>query len=193
MDQPFQALALDLWNGSQALCEAFAANAEISYPVLMNAGAAGVGTDYATTWHRVFIVDSNGIIVFRGNGEVDVEAIRAVIDQALEDITETAVGDELPSRGVISLSNYPNPFNPSTTISYELAGGGNEVEVRLDVIDLQGRLLRTLFSGRQTTGRRYEMTWNGRDASGRSLASGSYISQLTVGNEHQARILTLVK
>ena len=191
MDEPFQAFAPDLWNGSEALCEAFANNAGISYPVLMDAGAAGVGSDYATSWHEVFVVDSNGIIVYRG--EVVQAAIRAAIDEALDAIVETAVGDDLPGRGVSSLSNYPNPFNPSTTISYELAGGGDEVEVRLDVIDLQGRLLRTLFSGRQTTGRSYEVAWNGRDASGHSLASGSYISQLTVGNEKQARILTLVK
>jgi len=97
--------------------------------------------------------------------------------------------------------NYPNPFwsaatspapsggNPSTIIKYDLP---QAVEVQLAIFDLMGRRVRTLVQQKQQAGR-YEMTWDGRNEQGLTLASGVYIYQLRAGTFTQARRMALVR
>ncbi len=73
--------------------------------------------------------------------------------------------------------NHPNPFNPRTTIEYDLPGAG---AVRLAVFDLAGRLVRTLIDASLPQGS-YEVVWDGRDESGREVGSGSYLARLEFG------------
>ena len=70
---------------------------------------------------------------------------------------------------------YPNPFNPSTTIEFALAHAG---PTRLEVFDLNGRLVRTLVNENLGSGR-HTATWQGRDRLGRAVASGAYLYRLT--------------
>ncbi len=70
--------------------------------------------------------------------------------------------------------NAPNPFNPRTTIRFELPGAG---VARLAVYDVAGRLVRTLVDESLPSGR-HEAVWDGRDATGRDVASGSYLARL---------------
>ena len=85
--------------------------------------------------------------------------------------------------------NHPNPFNPSTTISYELAAPG---WVDLQIYDVAGRLVRTLFSGAEEAGRQ-EKVWAGRNNQGRSVASGVYFYRLRTEDEVQTRRMLLAK
>jgi len=85
--------------------------------------------------------------------------------------------------------NYPNPFNPSTTISYELAESG---PVRLDIFETSGRLICTLVNEDQGAGRQ-EVFWNGRDMNNRNMASGVYLYRLQTDGQAQSRRMTLVK
>jgi hypothetical protein len=85
--------------------------------------------------------------------------------------------------------NYPNPFNPITTIQYQTAGAGN---VKLGVYDVRGRELRVLFNGRQTAGR-HEIQWDGRDQNGVSAGSGVYFVRMTADNYQKVRKILLVK
>ena len=164
--------------------------AEITYPVLLNAGAAGVGTDYSCSHHYYFVIGGNGIVKWRGT--FNSEAITAAIDEGLAELSLVSVG-ALPERGFALEANYPNPFNPSTSIPYDLHGDAGSAQVRLEVLDLRGRIVRTLISERQPTGQRYTAQWNGLDAHGRAAASGVYLSRLTVDGEAQTRLLTLTK
>jgi len=88
--------------------------------------------------------------------------------------------------------NYPNPFNPSTTLVFELEGNSQH-RVDLMVYDLRGRLVRSF--GEELLGPgRYERRWNGLDRAGRRVASGSYLAVLRVdGEPADSRKLTLVK
>ena len=63
--------------------------------------------------------------------------------------------------------NYPNPFNPTTTIAFTLDRSG---PVKLRVYDVQGRLVRTLVDGRRAEGRNL-VEWDGTDDAGRGLPS----------------------
>ena len=85
--------------------------------------------------------------------------------------------------------NVPNPFNPQTSIRYDLP---SSARVRLTIVDVAGRRVRTLVDEQQTPGSR-EAIWTGRDDMGNSVASGVYFSVLDVGKERLTRKLVLLK
>jgi len=72
---------------------------------------------------------------------------------------------------------YPNPFNPITTIRYDLS---EDAQVVLSIYDVTGRLVKTLATGNQVVGF-YEVQWNGRSESGKALSSGLYLYRLQAG------------
>ena len=79
--------------------------------------------------------------------------------------------------------NWPNPFNASTTIAFDVSG---TVPVHLVVYDVLGRRVRTLYSGELLTAGHYRTAWNGRDDEGRQAASGVYLYRLTAGADFTA-------
>jgi hypothetical protein len=87
--------------------------------------------------------------------------------------------------------NYPNPFNPKTTIDYVVPDAGGAV--RLGVYDLSGRLVRMLVDGEQPAGR-HVAVWDGCDDRGRELASGVYFYRLAIGGGYRTeRKMVLLK
>jgi endonuclease I len=85
--------------------------------------------------------------------------------------------------------NVPNPFNPSTVIRYELSAAA---AVELQVYDLAGRLVRTLYAGQETAGA-HECMWQGRDDRGHAVAAGVYVYRLRAGDEVETRRMVLAK
>ena len=76
-------------------------------------------------------------------------------------------------------SNYPNPFNPSTTIVYDLGfTGGPDQNVNITIFDLLGRQVVEIFDGQQIIGR-HEIRWDSRNARGIPSASGIYFIRMT--------------
>ncbi len=96
--------------------------------------------------------------------------------------------DPAPS-AVGMLGCYPNPFNPSTTMSFDLESAG---PVRLEVFDLRGRPLRVLADAELPAGR-HERIWDGRDAAGRVLPSGVYFARMESGSAIRIGKLLLLK
>jgi glucose/arabinose dehydrogenase len=82
------------------------------------------------------------------------------------------------------LDNYPNPFNPSTTLSFSLQ---NNADVKLTIVDVTGRIVENLLSGRFAAGR-YSVVWNAG-----LQASGSYIARLESGSRIWTKKIMLVK
>ena len=76
---------------------------------------------------------------------------------------------QIPNKFVL-FANYPNPFNPSTTISYALP---KTSKINVDVFDITGRKVRTLFSGVQEEGMNY-VEWNGQNDNNIQVSSGIY-------------------
>jgi hypothetical protein len=85
--------------------------------------------------------------------------------------------------------NAPNPFNPRTTIRFDLPVAG---QAQLSIYDLAGRLVRVLVEGEVPAGS-HEAVWDGRDASGRSAPSGSYLARLVAGGKVEGVRLSLVR
>ena len=88
---------------------------------------------------------------------------------------------------------FPNPFNPTTRLVFSLAPEMAPQPARLEIVDLQGRLLQVLLDETAQAGRQYEAVWDGRDLSGRVMASGIYLARLQVGDWQATRALTMVK
>ncbi|KAA3613166.1 MAG: T9SS C-terminal target domain-containing protein [Calditrichaeota bacterium] len=109
---------------------------------------------------------------------------------ALTSITDPNENRNLPE--VFDLkSNYPNPFNPETTISFTIGFDGFRL-VKLDVFDISGRKVKTLFSGLLNAGS-YNFQWKGNNEFGNNVASGLYIYRLSTGANTFSRKMTLIR
>lgn len=104
------------------------------------------------------------------------------------------VGVEEPEIPKISplttnISNYPNPFNPSTTIKLELAEAG---KIELAIYNIKGQKVKTLLDCTTAPGT-YECNWNGKDESGKSVSNGQYIVKLKQNGKETATKIMLLK
>ena len=96
-------------------------------------------------------------------------------------------GSALPE-GFALGPNYPNPFNPSTIIPYQLAASS---AVRLEVFNLLGQRIATLVDGERPAGF-HTATWHATDAAGRAVGAGVYIYRMTVGAASQTGRMVLI-
>ncbi len=94
-----------------------------------------------------------------------------------------------PPVSVLQLANYPNPFNPSTTISYKVPTDG---DVTLNIYNARGQLVNTLVSEPKTKGN-YQVVWTGKDSSGNYVASGLYFTRLVSGGKSISKKMLLMK
>jgi hypothetical protein len=101
----------------------------------------------------------------------------------------TAVDAEAPLSAHLLLGNAPNPFNPATEIAFAMA---STAHARMSVHDAAGRHVRTLVDESREAGR-HKVTWDGRDANGRTVASGAYLVRFVVGASVQTRSVKLLK
>ena len=98
-------------------------------------------------------------------------------------------GDALPNRFALQ-PNYPNPFNPSTVIPFQVPSGGGHVTI--GVYDATGHRVRVLFDNRSDEGR-HSVTWDGRDYNGARVASGVYLVRMRAGAVTDVRKIVLAK
>lgn len=109
---------------------------------------------------------------------------------AFEQMTATGVSNT-PAFAVDLEQNVPNPFNPSTVITFDVPAASG-ARVSLDVFDVRGAHVRSLVRGRPATGPA-RVAWDGRDDAGRRMASGVYLYRLVAGATVRTRRMTLLK
>ncbi len=85
--------------------------------------------------------------------------------------------------------NYPNPFNPSTTIEFAIPG---TARVQLDIFDIASRRVRTLLDRSLVAGT-HAALWDGCDDHGRPVSSGTYFARLRAGEHEVSRKMMMVK
>ncbi|MEM1125562.1 MAG: FG-GAP-like repeat-containing protein [Bacteroidota bacterium] len=108
------------------------------------------------------------------------------------DGTSVSVQDEriiLPSDYKLS-GNYPNPFNPTTSFDFTLP---IDKAVSVRVYDVTGRLVKTLIDGQRYAAGTHQVTWDGTNNAGATVASGTYLYSLEWGSFRQSRSMVLIK
>lgn len=105
--------------------------------------------------------------------------------------TGDIVANEDPINPVITTlkGNYPNPFNPTTTISFSLK---QKDQVSLEIYNLLGQKVRTLVSGELDSGT-HNVTWNGRDGNNRPVSSGVYFYKMKAGRYTSTKKMIMMK
>ena len=173
-------------------------------PYQMHHGDQDAVVPLATEQRLDSILQTRGIVhqlyVYPGYGHNDVKLDTTMFNRVrawytaygLFDTLSTAVDDmsQASVPGTFFLSqNYPNPFNPETHIDYNV---GRPARVVIQVYDLSGRLVQTLIDQPQPAGR-YSITWNGRNISGRDVASGVYLVRMMASSFQATRKIELIK
>ena len=90
---------------------------------------------------------------------------------------------------ISAVENYPNPFNPSTTISFSLS---QAAPTQVVIFDMAGHLVRTLID-EQLPARNHHLEWSGRNDHGQEVAAGIYFFQIISGTSHSVGRMALIK
>lgn len=178
-----------VYNGDPVSSTGWRDNAPLDKRLMVNVGPFTMSSGDTQTIIFAYIV---------GQGVDELDSITELRQRA--QFAESYIGfslppivgipDEIPlPDGFLLYANYPNPFNPSTTISFELPFPS---EVRLTIFDSSGREIRTLLNERRYSGIN-NASWDGRDSQGKAVASGIYLYRLTMANHSLTRKMLLVK
>lgn len=110
--------------------------------------------------------------------------------KTLKDYIPTSIASEpLVSNPFRLDQNWPNPFNPSTNISFTLEKADI---VQLNIYNILGEKIKTLVTGEQSRGK-HSFSWNGKNDSGMSVSSGTYIYRLKVGQLIETKQMLLIR
>ncbi len=101
-----------------------------------------------------------------------------------------APGETLQAASSHIVGNAPNPFNPRTTVFYELA---RNAQVFMNVYDVNGRLVRSLIQGENQVAGLREVVWDGRNNQRQSVAAGVYFVRLNAGGLVSSQKVSLIK
>jgi len=105
-------------------------------------------------------------------------------------ITDLSDGDISAIPTVTTLkANYPNPFNPSTTIAFDVASAGR---VSIEIYNIKGQRVKSLVNDSFSAGR-HNVVWNGDDAAGHAVGSGVYFYRMTAPGYSSVRKMLLMK
>ena len=139
-------------------------------------------------------------MILKTDPQAEIKLIRAVAGcpdagemPTLIETKSLSLGNRLPR--VFSLKpNVPNPFNPTTTISYSVPESAEIAfqQVSLEVFDLRGVRVRTLAHGPHAPGN-YSVTWDGTDGRSRPMSSGVYFYRLKASGFTSTRKMVLIK
>ncbi len=111
------------------------------------------------------------------------------ISVSLDYTTDVSDGESgLPNKFAL-YQNFPNPFNPSTRIKYDLK---QETNIKLKIFNILGQKVRSLVNDVQPAGR-YNVTWDGTDDSGKLVSSGIYLYRIFADDFISTKKLILLK
>ena len=136
---------------------------------------------------QVFASDVNGdgdadLVVLGTSPEIDHGGVFVLLNQGTP-ATAVAVETATPTTFTLG-ANYPNPFNPATTIPLAVPAGAKNVD--LTIYNVLGQPLRQVWTGPLPAGE-HELTWDGRDAQGQPVATGVYVYRVQVDEQTHAR------
>ena len=158
------------------------------------------------SYHTGFSVYRDGVAIYTGIGlnMVDVvspgtyqyyatswysDNVESLPCQTITVITNVANEDNIAGVTTRLLGNFPNPFKPHTTISYQVKDNS---PVAVDIFNIRGQLVRSFQLGNQSRGA-YNLVWDGKDESGRASGNGVYYYRLTAKDHSETRKMLMLK
>lgn len=180
-------------NEPLAVIENFIADQGITFPVLRD--VSGIYSQYnipggQSPYPRDFIVDKNGIVQL-AKTEYDPGEMINVIENLLDrDVNVSTDLELLLPETIKLLPNYPNPFNPVTTLQFSIYPSAM---ISLDIVSLKGNVVATIFSNRYFSAGNHNVSWSGMNDNGVPLSSGQYLVRLQKGNSIITQKVTLIK
>ena len=160
------------------------------------------GISYRGSHNSVLISFPVDAIVYQLSPSLFIWPVDTLINRVIDFFDPVSTGfyddnplSQLPESFELN-QNFPNPFNPSTTISYTIRSRGNigsePYRTRLDIFNVLGRKVKTLVDKVQSPGT-YTIEWRGETDSGSRVASGIYFYRLILGTEIQTKKMMLLK
>ncbi|MBC8322327.1 MAG: T9SS type A sorting domain-containing protein [Candidatus Marinimicrobia bacterium] len=133
------------------------------------------------------------VIPWLGYNNHDINANEELIDFFLnyrlsDFLSMDEIANDLPHDYILH-QNFPNPFNPITTIRYDLPEAG---WINITIYDMLGREVKKLVSSKQVSGK-HEIMWNGTNDLSQSVSAGVYLYKVIVGNDVQTGKMVLLK
>jgi hypothetical protein len=150
--------------------------------------AVSSGFAFDTNLNVVLTGTYTNAISFNGIGLESFEPNHNVYSARLNRGMDLSIGS-IAEPLVQSMFNYPNPFNPNTSIRLLLS---HPSKAQLDIYNIKGQLVNRLFEGDLPSGVQ-EIEWDGRDFRGRNLPSGVYFYRLSTHNEVRTEKMLLLK
>jgi hypothetical protein len=133
---------------------------------------------------------ADSVVVYWPSGRVTgLSAIAA--DREL--IVDEDSGSVAPPPVSVLLTNFPNPFNGSTRIAFDVPAGAASQPVTVCIYGVSGRLERTLYSGPMAPGASRFVLWDGLLPDGEKAASGIHFCKVTLGSSVRTRKLMLLR
>jgi hypothetical protein len=156
---------------------------------MMNVNTGEINT-YELSVIQEISFDEEVMNIYLENGETE--------SFELSQIVEITFGPDVSVEemvGVISkipikfLKNYPNPFNPTTTIMFEIGVAG---KTQVDIYNIKGQKVKTLFDEEMETGQ-HSIIWNGKDSNNKNVSSGMYFYKISVNGKQKTKKMIMLK
>lgn len=178
----FQAIVIDVWDGNTSSVQGFQSSTNLNNATFLQKGS-GVAADWSTTYDRVFVVDKQGKIAFRGTraAQSDVSSAKSAIQTALNEVV-TSVTLLEDQDGYALGQNYPNPVTNRTRIHFKVKEAG---EVNVTVFDISGKAVATPVNRFYNAGD-YDVEFNRN-----SLRDGVYFYRMTSGDFSETKRMVL--
>jgi len=175
---------------SEPILRDFIDQTGITFPVLLDEPAGYYLLGGLSPYPRDFIIDADGIVQY-ADTEYRPTEMSAIIERLLPTAVEDdgVAADAPPATRPVLAQNLPNPFNPSTTIRFDLPADG---PAELTIFDIGGRRVRTLVADNLPAGS-HARRWDGRDERGAELPSGIYLYRLRSGGIEALRRMVLLR
>ena len=181
------------WSSLYENRDIYAQKCDLDGTMLWQIDGVPVCTSEGTQYDVQLAPDGNGGAVlawtFQGEtGGIYAQRIRAGGEMVANE-PEPGHDDIEVLPGTLAARIHPNPFNPSTTISFDMAAPGH---ITVSIVDLKGRMVACFMDEFRGTGT-HVVEWNGTSDDGRSQSSGTYLVRLQSGERNTTALLTLVR
>lgn len=136
----------------------------------------------------VFLLFSETMFVHTNNGDYSFDT-EDIMQITFEDVSVEDMAMLISEIPIKFLNNYPNPFNPKTTISFEITVSG---ETTVDIYNSKGQKVTRLLNEELQIGD-HSVIWSGNDSGGNKVSSGIYFYRVVVNDEQKINKMIMIK